>query len=182
MCGIIELMTSFFAVYFFYWAQPISTDGYGLQNDLRGKRRRRRKKTGTPPFSCPLLPLHTVFHQTIVHCYMKVVFPGVSARFVSLSLPLCCFLPPFRREVSLAVYCRPSEGGRERRREREKQSGDTGNVRGSALWTELEGLVYNVQRMCTGRLTCSPFYPWCTKACSYYLFKSPTFVHWYWHS
>lgn len=90
------------AVYFFYWAQPISTDGYGLENDTRGKGT--KKQEPFLPFY-PSSPLHTVFHQTILHLYMTVLLIGVSALFWFLSLPSCCFLPLFWSQVSLTLSC-----------------------------------------------------------------------------
>lgn len=119
------------AVYFFYWAQPISTDGYGLKNDTRGKRKKQPSLLPFYPSSPP--SLHTVFHQTILHLYMTVLLLGVSALFVSLSLLSCCFLPLFWHQVSLTLSClctsciieghsRQSERGRKKGKEGKRKS------------------------------------------------------------
>lgn len=92
--GAVQLLTSFFTVYFFYWALPITTGGYGLENDLgrrrrRNKRRRKQTKRHPHPPSAVLYFLSTVFHLN--HC-TPLGESRVSRCRCRLSSPLLGFL------------------------------------------------------------------------------------------
>lgn len=64
--GSIRLITSSFcplllAVYFFYWAQLTRTDGYGLETDIRGRRREKQASPRLPrQLSSPSSPQSSI--------------------------------------------------------------------------------------------------------------------------
>lgn len=61
-------LSPYFTVYFFYWAQPINTDGYGLENDMRGKRKKIRNPS-TPFYLSSPSSLHSLpsNHLALIH-------------------------------------------------------------------------------------------------------------------
>lgn len=104
--GSIRLITSPFsplllAVYFFYWAQLTGTDGYGLENDFRGRGTEKQAQPSLP-VSCPLLPLHSL-PSTILHFDMTAVFLGLSALFAPPLPPFVDFFKCFSMN-SLSLF------------------------------------------------------------------------------
>lgn len=157
-----------------------------MDMDLRmtWKGREKKKETQAPPFIRPLLPLFTVFHQTILHLYMTVVLIGVSALCFSFppSLLLSATVLTWSFTYSLLslhlrYYWRPQQTEWERKKEREGGKEKLLVTRQHTGLNPLNRAIGgNVQ--CTdgervqGDWTrvCSPFYPRSAKACSYYLF------------
>lgn len=63
MMGIIGvIVVGIIFLYFFYWAQPLNTEGYGLKNDVREERKKKKQgHWGSSPSNCSC----TALHQTI---------------------------------------------------------------------------------------------------------------------
>lgn len=159
---------------------------------------REKKETQAPPFICPLLPLITVFHQTILHLNMTVVFLGVSALF-------CPSFPPFLLLSStglasslthslpslyLMYYWRTQQA--EWRRKKEREGGGerihvTRGTQGARPSEQSYGgkcTMYRKVNVC--RETEPEFAilstPGTPKLVHNTFFESPTFVNWYWHT
>lgn len=127
-------------MYFFKWASPVITDGYELQDNIKGKRYYFKKKKNltlhSSLLSAPLLPLFT--HPTILHLKCSV------CRCLSaLSVPLLVAFVrhPARSLLPLHLmhYWWLQLAGR--KREEVKERGEVGRreaLNPAEMWEEVE--------------------------------------------